>query len=401
MDKLKINSLTIENYCCIEKAFIDFTTPSMKSSPCQWTVLMGVNNTGKTNILKAIAHLLPVSLNIPLEKDTRKVYYLPSMIRDKNFSQKIRKDTSIKALLSDHTLWSYTLGPVSMTEKPIGKTLIIIGYGVSRYPSSSSLSDHKTKPCETLFSANSRLVNLEEWLMQLDYAAKKDNSLAIERLSRVKKLICGSLFPEISDISFENSDELHNYVLFKTKDGSFRYTELGYGYQSMLSWVIDLCKRLFDAYPEKENPLHGEAIVLVDEIDLHLHPKWQREIISYLSDAFPNIQFIVTTHSPLVVQSINNINLYLLNRDEEGKVHIKKSQQQNYSGWTVEEILRDTMGLDSDINSDYYNELVEKFNEGLDSEDKKKVEDAYKVLDKILHPNNPIRRMFQLQKDTM
>ena len=345
--------------------------------------------------------MLPVPFNDPRETRLEN-HFVPSILYDKAFPLD-KKDTvtRVDAFLSNNQNWWYSNTSIPISETPSDKTFLLFGYGVSRYPSSTSLTENKTKPCATLFSSDSRLINLEEWLMQLDYASKNDKTLAENRLNKIKELICGNLFPEIYDFNFESSDELHNYVLFKTKDGEFRYTDLGYGYQSMLSWIVDLCKRMFDAYPNEENPLHGEAVVLVDEIDLHLHPKWQREIITYLSQAFPNVQFIVTTHSPLVVQSMENINLYLLKRDKEGKILVERSALNNYSGWTVEEILRDAMGLDSDINSTYYNELVKKFNEGLDSEDKKKVEEAYKVLDKILHPNNPIRRMFQLQKDTM
>lgn len=400
MNNLKIKTLDLRSYCCFDNVRIDFRSDDTAINPSQWTVLMGGNNTGKTSILKALAELLPVYFNGPREEDSKK--FVPIVLYDRTFSSnKLNKDTKVSALLTQNHEWWYTRNEVPVRDQPSDKSFLLFGYGVSRYPSSTSLSENKSKPCATLFSTDSRLVNLEEWLMQLDYASKNEKTTADNRLYRIQELICGNLFPEIEDFKFESSDELHNYVLFKTKDGYFRYTELGYGYQSMLSWVVDLCKRMFDSYPDSENPLHEGAVVLVDEIDLHLHPKWQREIISYLSEAFPNVQFIVTTHSPLVVQSMKDINLYILKRDENGKVLVERSAYKNYIGWTVEEILRDTMGLDSDINSTFYNELVEKFNDGLDTDDKKKVEEAFKILDKILHPTNPIRRMFQLQKDTM
>ncbi len=146
-----------------------------------------------------------------------------------------------------------------------------------------------------------------------------------------------------------------NYVLFNTKDGWFRYTELGYGYQSMLSWVVDLCKRMFETFPNSDNPLQESAVVLVDEIDLHLHPKWQREVISNLSQIFKNVQFIVTTHSPLIIQSMQEVNLYVLRREDE-KIVVEHSPVTNFSGWTVEEILSETMNLGSDIQSIYLQE---------------------------------------------
>ena len=398
MDNLKITKLDLDNYACFEKASIDFG--ASPSSAHQWTVFLGNNNTGKTNILKAIAQLRPQELKLPVNKDGHNEKFIPSAFFDLPFQTNLRPDASVNSTLSDGEKWFYKRGSFKISNKPLDSQLLIFGYGVSRYPSSTSLSENKAKPCETLFSTDSRLVNLEEWLMQLDYAAKNDKTKANNKLYRIKELICGNLFPEIQDFTFQSSDDLHNYVLFTTKDGAFRYTQLGYGYQSMLSWIVDLCKRMFDAYPDLENPLEGGAIVLVDEIDLHLHPKWQREIISYLSEAFPNVQFIVTTHSPLVVQSANDINLYVLKRDEN-EVNIEKAPRSNYSGWTVEEILRETMELESDVHSDIYNNLLAQFNKGLDNGDKAAVEEAYRRLDQILHPNNPVRRLLELQKDTM
>ena len=68
----------------------------------------------------------------------------------------------------------------------------------------------------------------------------------------------------------------------------------------LMAWVGDLVTRLSQAFPNAENPLEQEGIVLIDEIDIHLHPTWQRQILSQLRRTFPKIQFIVTTHSPLV-----------------------------------------------------------------------------------------------------
>lgn len=401
MDNVKITSLTLRNYSCFRKAEIDFM--GNNDTVHQWTVLMGNNNTGKTSILKAIAQLSPKVFKTPsLNKANAKNRFVPAIFYDKSFQETaLRNGTSVHAKLSIKDLpWGFTNNEIKISSQPLEDNMLIFGYGVSRYPSSTSLSENRARPCDTLFSSDSRLVNLEEWLMQLDYAAKNDQSIAESRLSRIHELICGNLFPEIKDFTFQSSDELHNYVLFTTNDGAFRYTQLGYGYQSMLSWIVDLCKRMFDAYPNSPNPLHEGAIVLVDEIDLHLHPRWQRDIIPYLSEAFPNVQFIVTTHSPLVVQSVKEINLYILRRDEQD-VHVTKTRQQNFRGWTVEEILRDTMELDSDIHSDEYQTLIAQFNHGLDNADKEAVDTAYDKLLKIIHPSNPIRRLLELQKNTM
>lgn len=172
----------------------------------QWTVLLGNNNTGKTSILKAIAK-----------------YDKP------NFD--------------------------------------IYAYGVSRYPATTNLTESVGEPCESLFNPSTRLINVEEWIMQMRVAISDGNNDIKRKFDIFHSVVCdGKLFPEIYDFKTE-SDGFQSKVLFKTDDGWFKYNELGFGYQSMLSWVADFCFRMFMKYPNSENPLAEPAIVLLDEID--------------------------------------------------------------------------------------------------------------------------------------
>lgn len=82
--------------------------------------------------------------------------------------------------------------------------------------------------------------------------------------------------------------------------------QLSDGYQTLLGLVMDLSSRMAMANPHWADPLSAEAIVLIDEVDLHLHPAWQRRVIGDLLTTFPNTQFVVTTHSPFVVEALNN-----------------------------------------------------------------------------------------------
>ena len=81
-------------------------------------------------------------------------------------------------------------------------------------------------------------------------------------------------------------------------------SQLSDGERSFLAMVCDLGRRLTLANPLLANPLHGSGVVLIDELELHLHPKWQREVTAKLRKTFPNIQFIATTHSPFVIQAL-------------------------------------------------------------------------------------------------
>jgi predicted ATP-binding protein involved in virulence len=114
--------------------------------------------------------------------------------------------------------------------------------------------------------------------------------------------------------------------------------QLSDGERGMLALALDLTRRLSQANPDLANPLEGEAIVLIDELDLHLHPQWQRTIVKKLTTTFPNCQFIATTHSPLIIGEVAPENIILL---EQGQPPIRPSQS---LGMDTDWILKYLMG---------------------------------------------------------
>lgn len=105
--------------------------------------------------------------------------------------------------------------------------------------------------------------------------------------------------------------------LLVDKDGeTLDLSQLSDGERSFLAMICDLGRRLALANPLLDNPLHGSGVVLIDELELHLHPKWQRQIIQNLTTTFPKCQFIATTHSPQVVASVEPDQVLLLAPNE-------------------------------------------------------------------------------------
>lgn len=278
----------------------------------------------------------------------------------------------------------------------------LYGYGTSRRMSTSNLSETSIEDnIAALFQDNYELTNAEEWLLQLDYGAKSGVANAQAVLEKIKTVLTGGLLPDVRGIELRSelnpkTNRIKNYALFDTDYGQVRLQGLGYGYQATMAWVVDLAKKLFERYPKLENPLTGAAIVLVDEIDLHLHPDWQRKIISHLSGIFPNAQFIVTAHSPLIVQSAENVNLIILEKGKDNQTHIRQ-EFGTFRGWTIEEILQDLMGLGDKTLSDTYLNLLNQFEDGLDSDDYEKAKSAYDELLLLLHPNSSQRKLLKLQ----
>ncbi|MEH2360098.1 AAA family ATPase [Nostoc sp.] len=118
--------------------------------------------------------------------------------------------------------------------------------------------------------------------------------------------------------------------------------QLSDGEKCLLAMVGDLARRLAIANPSLPDPLQGSGVVLIDEIELHLHPKWQREIIPALTRTFPNCQFIVTTHSPQVISQVKPEGIYILEKTDEGVV--AKKPESSF-GRDSNRILEDIMGV--------------------------------------------------------
>lgn len=122
----------------------------------------------------------------------------------------------------------------------------------------------------------------------------------------------------------------------------FTIQQLSDGEKCLLALVGDLARRLAIANPGLPEPLTGSGVVLIDEIDLHLHPSWQRLIIPELTKTFPNCQFIISTHSPQILGHVEPENIFLLQQTEEGTIAARPNES---FGKNSDRILEDLMGV--------------------------------------------------------
>jgi len=118
--------------------------------------------------------------------------------------------------------------------------------------------------------------------------------------------------------------------------------QLSDGEKCMIALIGDMARRLSIANPTLDNPLMGHGIVMIDEIDLHLHPKWQRLVVQKLLEIFPNCQFIVSTHSPHVITHVQPESLYMLQQTPHG---VQVDRPRESFGKNVDRVLEDLMGL--------------------------------------------------------
>lgn len=168
---------------------------------------------------------------------------------------------------------------------------------------------------------------------RLDRPSYRDRQLRAVRLA-VERFV-----PEMTGLRVKRNP-LRMVVL---KNGeSLIVNQLSDGEKCALAMIGDLARRMAIANPAESDPLHGKGIVLIDEIDLHLHPAWQRRVVTSLQDTFPNCQFIVSTHSPQVVSHVKQERIWLLERT---KSTVSASRPVESFGQTTGSILEDIMDV--------------------------------------------------------
>ena len=391
-------------------------------NPARWTIILGDNGTGKTTLLKCLVELgnffqsgfdetlsgkremmkgLSIADIIHLDGSPSNDKHLAEMECPEFFAGKINGGEERQ--IYDGLALKFAPGRFGRERLFIKKYLPeqhIFAFGASRQMGKGSLSESKNPdPTANLFDPSVPLINAAAWFLETDFALKSTSGEEKKRLrirfDKIKDLLT-RLLPDVEDFRAtvpKGSSSAKMQV--KTPYGWVEIENLSLGYQTMAAWMIELGVRLFERYPESENPLAEPAIVLVDEIDLHLHPKWQRQLISELTILFPQAQFIVTAHSPLIVQAAEGANIVLLKREGDTVSIYNRKDEDVIKGWRIDQILTsDLFGLES-ARPPHYDDLLSRQKKlatksKLSKKDKKELEAIGKELEELEPvPANP------------
>ena len=369
-------TLEIEDVLCFKDSQV-LDLSDKNGNPAQWTVILGDNGVGKTTLLRCLAGM-ETRLTTYLDHEKKRQFSLEPLLWEPSDSP-LSFWSDFDTLRHEYSVIDVTVSCETLLQKDISKDNSVIekgtinvvvdgslnisnntqglecyGYGAMRTMRQTSLHDSFEKISEsnsaTLFIDNLPLMNAEEWLLQADYAIySSQDSIKNKLRQQFQNIqdILKKILPDIEDIKILGSDSIDELptVEFLTPYGWVKLNSLGLGYRTMIAWMVDLVIRLYKRYPESDDPLSEPAIVLVDEIDLHLHPKWQRTIMDFLTKRFPNTQFIVTAHSPLVVQAAQDANIVLLRR--EGDRVVIDNNPEIIDNWRVDQILTSLFELPS------------------------------------------------------
>lgn len=385
-----VESISLENIKCFQNQKISFTRNESnrrdRAKPYGWITLLGENGVGKSTLLQALALLLagPEAAKELLPRPTGWVRdpsspgKLSATLHQEELDlgifgdKKIRRSFSYSYFVTGTQVVQVGVGKgketytePALVEEPSkilswlrtnafasnSKGWFSVGYGafrrltrVSQVLIPSLDLPKRSSNFTTQFNEDSALNSFERWMVHLDYRlAKEPNDVNAQKMRRFGEAAITKLLPGDVEISEVTADGL---IQFSVDGRKVPTISLSDGFRSVIALAGDLIWRLMQAFPDLEDPAQASGVVLIDELDIHLHPSWQREISGWLQEAFPNLQFFVATHSPLVAAGGGDDALTLRLDTIDGDITI--TQIKDLSALDADRILRSpAFGLSS------------------------------------------------------
>jgi predicted ATPase len=334
-----IESICLESFRCFKHLELRFDHQSRLEG--KWTCIAGINGAGKSSILQALGVALlgnPAAVELGGERLNRMRRRVDLMNRERAEVQIVVRLPERKVLqleIDDNRVVSDGRNPSA--EWQVLRSCVIVGYGATRNLS-SRIDDRNegvspdVRRLITLFDPLSQLASAEVLLTQKD----SDGPL-IPLFQSLVGAVLGS------ELKIERS--IDGFLFILANDDFVGAIDLPDGFRAAAAWMMDLCAVWCEKAPELAaggNPANIQAIVLIDEIDLHLHPSLQRELVPRLRKALPKVQWIVTTHSPLVLSNFDSAEIIALDRSEPSGVRFLDRQIMGFSANDIYEWLMGT-----------------------------------------------------------
>ena len=414
---MKITKLKAKNFRCFENLEIQLHP--------QCNVLVGINGAGKSTVLDALAIALGGYLSgfdtiksnyiqtedahykmfqagsrVEAQEQFPVIIYAEGMISDKQEKTlSWQRELNGKGRRTTHGNIKDIVGYARNLQDAVrtGDTSCVLPltayYGTGRLwlqkrnrtPHTKGEKLNRQMGYVDCIAAESNEKQMMQWFEDMTYIQLQEGK-PIAELETVKKALCQCYMSSDATITNANfyydvkSRELEIVVYRDRIVEKFPVRMLSDGEKGVISLVADIAYRMALLNPDLlEHVLETPGIVLIDEIDLHLHPAWQKKIISDLIHIFPNVQFVITTHSPSVLANVPTECVQILNQNR-----LYRPQDTIY-GRSVEEILRSVMGVD--VCPDEIAALQKQFDFAIDTENFVQAQKVLQEMRKILGDN--------------
>jgi predicted ATP-binding protein involved in virulence len=408
-----LKHLTLTQFRAFEQASFDFQ-PGMN-------LIVGINGVGKSSVLEALRVVLSAALRKFTASKARALPFNDSDITQGRSTLTVELDFEVENVPLTYFVHQYRENyggrVIPLTEKELEKLDRQERINLRReqqevhrlseknefVPDEKRVPRHLKKagsqPIAVYFSTRRSLSNRKNPNNPGGQSAAFSEALAVDRELQPREfaewwLVQKVLSEESGDPQFERYlDGLKTTVttflqtstglsavrepeatlILHKGDAALDIRHLSDGERGILALVLDLTRRLYWANPSLENPLtDGKAVVLIDELDLHLHPRWQRSVVEKLTTTFPNCQFIATTHSPQIIGEVPPENILIL---ESGEQPYQPDQSLGMdSNWILKYIME---ASERDVETkETLNKIVDLIEEG-------EYDDAVNTIDEI------------------
>ena len=340
-----LESITIRNFKNIEDITVDFARSTELSG--QWTAIVGINGAGKSAILQAIALVLLGDERAAdvgstwLERMRRragsKVYdaEIRATVRLGGEQYELGLQLGERGVYRDHLDQDAAYSKMRDIWREREKDHLLLSYGPGR-----NLSEHLDARHDGKAEEVRRQMTLFDPLTQV---AGAEALLEAREETKVIWLLLHRLLARVLEGTTVTLDADRSSPRFRIGSVTMSAVDLPDGFRATIALLADICATWHKKAPDEArggDPSRIRGIVLVDEIDLHLHPSLQRVIIPRLRGALPEVQWIVTTHSPLIIGSFDRQEIVALEAHPEHGVSLREPLDRQVLGFTADEIYR-------------------------------------------------------------
>lgn len=382
-----IERIEIHNFKVIENLTLNFQLNTEDEG--SWMLLLGENGMGKSSVLQAVALAL-------MGSEARSLIGINDASKYVTYGQ---TDGFVRVHLTGSSIpieLRFKVSSKEFTTNTQEPKILLLAYGATRLLPRKEAFVIKEAPISRPFNLFNPFIALNDssaWLYEkysLDDSRQFDDAaIVIKDLFLLKeddRLVWADSEPKIQ-------------IEGPTFTGRVDLEDLSAGYQSVLAMATDIMSVLSNIWDSMQS---AEGIVLIDEIDAHLHPRWKLQIVRRLRRCFPHVQFLVTSHEPLTLRGLSEKEIAVMGRDNEGKIFAQTEDLPNPQALRVDQLLTsEFFGLNSTIDED----LENKFNEYYallalkkpTKEQKKKISDYKEELDHLNQMGTTQREKMMLE----
>lgn len=384
---MRIKSLVVDGIGGIQHLELQFID--------NMNVICGANGIGKTTILDIISDAFSSNISSKLKRNAlcEKGSYFISVGDIEN--QILEKTEDVEKFQPNAEVYRGGWQHYSNN---------LLYFGIDRNINYAKLESVTSDPERKDYIVGQMAVNgiqandIKNWFVNRYLFVDKKGSLTNEQIENYK--LAEKAFGVLDDtVNFKTVIARTYDIMLTTSKGDIYFEYLSSGYKSCIYIIFGIIKEI--EYRTSERPVQAnkfDGVVLIDEVDLHLHPIWQAGLIKALKAIFPYVQFILTTHSPSVLQILEKEEIIALGYNEKGDTYLKELNLGKYGlqGWTLEEILKYVMEMPA-TTSVLYQETLAKFDDAMNKEDKDLILQQYNILREMLHSCNPLQKLLAIQ----